>query len=187
MDAGHSFARQLADDLVHDPATPPLALEPGKEVDVKVGRVLRQQGGIRSRGLMDPRDEGPVGLGGAAAQRQALTQRRQPDGDEPVLERRGVGDGEAVAGDALVVVDDPGDGLGEGEVGPGPEVSEEVGVGVAGGGVATGVAGEAADAVDPGEVVQGAFAHRRHGIHGSEVCRSRHDVEAARLASRHRP
>ena len=32
VDAGHSFARQLADDLVHDPATPPLALEPGKEV-----------------------------------------------------------------------------------------------------------------------------------------------------------
>ena len=118
---------------------------------------------------MDPRDEGPVGLGGAAGQRQALTQRRQPDGVEPVLERRGVGDGEAVAGDALVVVDDPGDGLGEGEVGSGLEVSEE------------------ADAVDPGEVVQGAFAHRRHGIHGSEVCRSRHDVEAARLASRHRP
>ena len=136
---------------------------------------------------MDPRDEGPVGLGGAAAQRQALTQWRQPDGVEPVLERRGVGDSEAVAGDALVVVEDAGDGVGEGEVGPGPEVSEQVGVGVAGGGVATRAARQAADAGDPGGGGEGGFGQRRPGIHGSEVCRSRRGVEAARLASRHRP
>ena len=108
-----------------------------------------------------------VGRGRAAAERVALAQGREPDLLEPPLEGAGVGHAEAVAGHPVLVVQHPGDGVGEGEVGPGPEVAEQVGVVVQGARVAAAGAGEQADPVDPGQVVHRAGPHRRHPGHAS--------------------
>ena len=72
---------------------------------MQVRRVRGEQAGIRAGGVVQALDERGVGRGRAAAGRVALAQRRQPDLVDPALEGRRVGDGEAVAGDPLVVVE----------------------------------------------------------------------------------
>ena len=159
--------RQPLEHRLDDAPSPALALQPRQEVDVEVRRVRGEQPGIRAGGVVQPLDQGGVGRGGAAAARVALAQGREPDLVDPPLEGDGVGDGEAVAGHPAVVVQHARDGVGEGEVGPGPDVAEQVGVVVQGARVVAGVAGEQADPVDPGQVVQRAGPHRRHRAHAS--------------------
>ena len=131
---------------------------------MEVRRVRREQPGIRAGGVVQPLDELGIGGGGAAAPRVPLAQRREPDLLEPVVEGRRVGDADAVAGHAAVVVEDAAHGIREDEVGARPDVAQEVGVVVERARVVAGPSGEQADAVDPREVVERAGPHRRHRV-----------------------
>ena len=129
---------------------------------MQVRRVGVDQCRVRAGGVVQALDERGVGRGRPAAERVAGPQRREPHVRQPLLVAAGVGHGEAVPGHPVVVVQHPGHGVGEGQVGPGPHVPEQVGVVVQGARVVPARPGEQAHPVDAGQVVHGAGPHRRH-------------------------
>ena len=106
---------------------------------MEVGRVRGEQPGIRAVGWCSRSTSGGSRRGSCPLPSGCRARSGgQPDPLDPLLEGAGVGHGEAVARDPVLVMQHAGHGVREGDVGAGPQVPQQVGVVVQGGRVGAG-------------------------------------------------